>query len=453
MRAYLKSIDVFLLFFLTFFTIDKVIAKPLMIIFGLIWIGKNLKFKEIKNAPLFYIFICVWGLINFLFINTDFSLPHIIAFSIGVLYWLMGICAFIIIKNRIETKSLITIEKTIDAFFYINLFWTAYNLFLVMFKSHSINPYSLSDLDYGNSTGDYLKGLLMGPSYLNMMINALFCIYYLFNSKYLLAITATIIACMTTSNFANIIFILMLFVCFILLKQTKARITIIAQLAFYVIFYVFISNNNLTYIMDSMHIKRVHANENTLISNVIDDSVNVKRGTWFLKYGKTNAVFQTYNYILSSPKNFIFGAGIGEFSSQLAVRTSDLPDTVIKKSRIFKIIPTYVAPPFKENNYQIFSYVYSLPPIYHSIKDLPISFVNQILGEYGIGGLILFLIFYLFYFIKNYKDGNYLLPMVFLISYFLLFDYLFEYLSVIVFFEIFFLLNKKKQNLTLSLPK
>ena len=205
--------------------------------------------------------------------------------------------------------------------------------------------------------------------------------------------------------------------------------------------------------MDSIHIKRTHKIENSLISNTIDDSVNAKRATWFLKYGKTNAVFQTYNYILHSPKNFIFGAGIGEYSSQLAVRTSDLPDTVIKKSRIFKIVPTYVAPAFKENNYQIFSYVYSLPPIYHSIKDLPISFINQLLGEYGIIGFVLFLVFYLYYFIKNYKDGKYLIPMIVLISYFLLFDYLFEYLSVIVFFELFFLINKKKQTLTISLSQ
>lgn len=77
---------------------------------------------------------------------------------------------------------------------------------------------------------------------------------------------------------------------------------------------------------------------------------------------------------------------------------------------------------------------------WHSIQQLPSSFFNQILGEYGVLGTVLFLVFYIGYILKRSKFNLVFFPIAFLMGYYLLFDYLFEYLSIVVLFEVFFML-------------
>jgi hypothetical protein len=441
-----KGIDLFFLFFISLFTIDKVVAKPVMIVIGLLAIWKVLAVKDFKSAPLFYLFIPLWGLINFLFINADFSRPHFISFAIGFIYWVMCLFAFVIVKKRIEDNDVETTKRTIDAYFVINCLWSVGNLFYAMLLSHSINPYMLKGDEFGSSTGDYIKGLLMGPSYINMFVNAFFSIYYLYNKKYLAALIAGIVACLTCSNFANFIIISVLVTVLIFLNYRKARLFILLQLSFYVIFYLVISNSNLVYVSATLKGKTGDSSETKAINSIKLPFANQYPNAWYNKYGKAISFIQTYDYLAASPVHFIFGAGIGEFSSQLALRTSDIK--VVKKSRLFEMLPVYVSPSFRENHYQIFNIIYHMPPAYHSIRHFPHSFANQILGEYGFVGLLLFLIFYLGYFLKQYKRITYAIPIMFMFCCFLMFDYLFEYLSVVVFFELFFLLDLKQHPAT-----
>jgi hypothetical protein len=441
--SYFKSVDLFFLIFISLFTIDKVVAKPVFIIFGLVVMWKYLSAREFKHAPLFYPFIALWGIVNFLFINTDFTSAHFISFSIGVAYWLMSFIAFIIIKKRIELNSVETTRRTIDAYFIINAIWSFGNLIYVMLISHSMNPFMLTDEAFGNSTGDYIKGILMGPSYINMFVNAFFAIYYLFNGKYKMVLVATIIAGLTSSNFANLIFITVLIASFIFLKQKKARLLILAQLAFFIIFYLIISNSNLHYVSHALKGNKEDVSETKALNSIKLPFANQYPNAWYNRFGKAISFIQTYDYLKSSPQHFIFGAGIGEFSSQLALRTSDIK--VIKKSGVFERIPTYVAPSFFENHYQIFNIIYQMPPGYHSIRHFPNSFVNQLLGEYGFVGLLLFLVFYLFYFLRHLKRLSYTIPILVMLCCFMVFDYLFEYLSVVVFFEMFFLIDLKQR--------
>ena len=138
----------------------------------------------------------------------------------------------------------------------------------------------------------------------------------------------------------------------------------------------------------------------------------------------------------------LLGAGMGEFSSQLALRTSDINRD--KKSRVFRMLPEYISPDFHQNHYQVFTVIYGLPEVYHSIRHLPNSFINQIFGEYGVLGFIFFLVFYVWFFVKRVRKLKYSIFIGILMAYFLLFDYMFEYLSLVVFFEMFFLLELKQ---------
>jgi len=443
-KNWFKSIDVFLLLFLALFTVDMVILKPLIIVAGLLFIFKRNSLKDLRNAPLFYLFIPLLGLFNFIFINPDFSKPHLISFLIGFSYWFMSLLAFNVIKNRVDKNEAAVTANTLDAWFSVNLIWSLGNLLYVMIQSRSLNPYMSADEAFGNSTGDYIRGIILGPSYLNMFVNAFFAIYYLYKEKYKTALAATIVAIITTANFANFIFILILISCLFLLRKKNARQTILIQLGLYVFFYLIISHNNLAYITKTLNGKKNDAMETQALQAIKLPFTNKYPNAWFNKYGKAVSFMETGEYLSQSPKNLLFGAGIGEFSSQLAVRTSDIPG--IKKSRLFSKIPVYVAPSFLINHYGIFAAIYSLPPGYHSIRHFPSSFANQLLGEYGLLGLILFLIFYLGYFLKNYRMLSFSLPLLLMLCYFLMFDYLFEYLSVVVFFELFFLLDRKQHN-------
>ncbi len=441
-KAWPKSIDIILLLFLSFFTIDMVVMKPLMIIAGIIAIAKYLKWADLKKAPLFYLLIAILCVVNYLVIHPDFTQSHFTSFCIGTGYWLMSFAAFLIISKRVELNTSATTEKTIDAWFIINILFTVGNLVMVMAKAHSLNPYMLTDEAYGNSTGDYLKGLLMGPSYINMFINSFFCIYYLYNGRYNLAILATVLACLTTSNFANFIFILVLLSCLFILKEKKARMTIALQLGFYVLFYLVISNNNLAYIGNTLKGKKGDNVETTALKSIKMPFANKYHNAWYNKYGKTVAFVETGEYLINSPKNLMFGAGVGGFSSQLALRTSDIPG--LNKSRLFQRIPAYVCPAFMLNHYAVFAAIYGMPPAYHSIRHFPSSTANQIAGEYGLLGILVFFVFYLFYFARRYKHMTFSLPILVMLCWFLLFDYLFEYLSVVIFFELFFLMDMKR---------
>jgi hypothetical protein len=176
--------------------------------------------------------------------------------------------------------------------------------------------------------------------------------------------------------------------------------------------------------------------------SAIDAPVNTARidSSSLLKpNGKVVSFRETYKFVLSTPVHFLFGAGIGNFSSFLALRTSDIE--VNQESRVFQLLPRYIAADFYNNHYQIFSEVYKLPVAYHSAKHLPSSFLNQVFGEYGIIGFLLFVFTYCLYFLRKYKKLSYSLIIGIAVLGYMLFDYLFEYLSVMIFFETFILLD------------
>ena len=109
-KAWPKSIDLILLLFLSFFTIDMIVVKPLLIVAGIIAIAKYLKWADIKKAPLFYVFIAILGLINYLIIHPDYTQAHFTSFCIGTGYWLMSFSAFLIINKRVELNTEATTE-------------------------------------------------------------------------------------------------------------------------------------------------------------------------------------------------------------------------------------------------------------------------------------------------------------------------------------------------------
>lgn len=430
-------VDPLLLFFLLLFPIDKVVLKPFILLICLIWGRKKFHWRDIKAAPPFYLLILVPALANFLFFNSDFSAGHFVSFAIGTLYWLMCALVFALLHSRLKGTPDQRTNNTIRLVFWANFALSMAGLVYTMVLSGTIDPYRSPDLRFGNSTGDYIRGIFLAPSYINMFINAMFCIYFLYERKYVMAFMALLVACATSSNFANLVFIPVLLAALFIIKDGKARKTAALGILFYILFYTLISPGNLSYLRSSVDARRRDSVEANLVGKFYHGDSKL------MHFCKVISVVETWQYTTASSQNALVGAGMGCFSSQLALRTSGLETN--SGSRLFKKLPQYSSQAFRDNHYRIFEAIYQLPPEYHSIRHFPGSTLNQLLGEYGLIGILVFMIFYCGYFLKRYKRLRYTIVLLVMVCGFLLFDYLFEYLSVMVYFELFFLLDRQKE--------
>lgn len=416
-----------LFLFLTFLAVDKILVKFIVLIVSLIFFKREIQLAKLRHIPAFYWLIPAFEVVRLLLLQSDFSPAHIIIWGIGMAYWIASGYAFLILWQRTQIVSSNHLFTTLDNWYLINAVVSFSNLIWVMVVSGSWNPYGLYHEAYGNSTGDYIKGLLLGPSYINMFINSYFAFFYLYHRRYARAIVATIICLLTSSNFANLIFFPVLTAHIFWVKSTHLRLLIAGVFLCIVGYYIFAAQANFQYMVESLRGDK-------------DQHLGMLAGG-----GKKHSLTQTLGYLQSSPEHLLIGAGIGNFSSRLALSASDVD--VSRKSRVFAHLPTYVHPDFRNNHYRIYDTLSKMPGPYYSTRHLPTSTANQILGEYGLYGLCCFLVGYIWFFIQRWRQLSYTRPIIVVTLGYFMFDYLFEYLSVLIFLELFFLIDLKRQPL------
>ena len=465
----LKEMYFPLFLFLLVFTIDKITLKFAGIAL-LYLLHPDFNFRgDFRKVPLFYPLLLLFEVLKFLFLNRDFSTGHTVSFLVGALFWILSFLSLHQMRSIVDQVKMERINRTLTVFFLINAGVSLINLLTAMYRSGSINPYNLIfDTNFGNSTGDLIKGLFLGPSYLNMMINSFFLFFFLVREKYRLALAAFLVILLTTSNLCNIILLPVLVAFLIFARQKKARVWTAGFLALFAAFYLFVTPSNFKYMRSSIFVPKKQQEEmiayekkafmlkkkfgaagttdsgtnvpaysasdvDAMIRYSMDsipDSVIVLTG----KPGKMQSFKQTWRYITSGPKPLLSGAGMGGFSSFLALRMSDANRQ--EGSRLFNYLPIYMSPPFTQNHYRIYKAIYSLPREFHSVKQFPNSFLDQLFGEYGLVGVALFLLTYAWFFIRRFRQLSYGRYLLFLVGGYLLMDYLFEYLSVVSVFEL-----------------
>jgi len=132
---------------------------------------------------------------------------------------------------------------------------------------------------------------------------------------------------------------------------------------------------------------------------------------------------------------------MGNFSSKLAFKATGLefaggfPEKYI-----------YIGKDFLINHLDVYLNFFSKRRELHSLTNNPFSVYDQMIAEYGLIGLTVFVIFYLGFFTRQYKKLTYGLPVLLLMLAAFSIDYWFEQLSVLVFFELLLLLNIKETN-------
>lgn len=148
--------------------------------------------------------------------------------------------------------------------------------------------------------------------------------------------------------------------------------------------------------------------------------------------GKVLSMLETKQFLFSSTRNLLLGAGPVRFSSATAQKMAGFDS-----SRLFmNVLPHYESPLYRENHKLIIETRKKSSSEYFSNANWPDSFFNQIFGEYGVMGFLLFIVFYVWFFVKRIRYWSYGFWLFLMIIPFAHLTYLFEPLCVIVFFEL-----------------
>lgn len=163
--------------------------------------------------------------------------------------------------------------------------------------------------------------------------------------------------------------------------------------------------------------------------------------------GKLIYLKNTLAYWLRNPTQMLMGTGAANYSSKMALKATGL-----NLQGTYPNTYTYLNKAYFENTFYVHLFYWSKTDQHRSSLNYPGSVYGQISGEYGILGLLIFTVLYVFYFIKKCiaQKEKWILLLALLGLFF--FDYWFEMLSLTVFFELFMLIDVK-QTKTLSPSK
>ena len=399
--------------------------------------------------------------------------------------------------------------STLKVFTILNLLFSLWQLGEIIAITGKLNPYSGLLFPYGMSTGDNIFGFFMQNSYYNMMVSAMLAIYFIFRRDLLFSAISLICLMLVFGNIGTIVFVASaaaLFFTGLVNEWTnqrydwlgrfsppgnyKAYIPVILLLVG--ISYASLSPENFKYAVGKMQdkvfaLKTAEKNNfGTIISADMPDTAAYnpfapdapelsdkiakteltltdiegqeettsedkrleakKRLTkdYIHRFkGKSLAMVEAINYVKSSPQALMLGAGTSRFSSLTAQKMAGFDS-----SRLFmSVLPQYRSPEYAENHMLIIEGRIAADSKYYSNANWPDSFFAQLLSEYGLLGVVAFLAFYVYYFVKRSRYWTYGFWICLVIIPFAHMTYLFEPLCVMVFFELLMEADIKEQEL------
>ena len=407
----LKQIDFVFFIFLLLITQGNIQLKLIGVLFVLILRPKAI--IKISGLSRFYILIILfhlcYGFIN-LFVC---GLGYLINFTMVFVFWAISYIVISQINYFLREKQVETINRTINIFFIICVLIVFYQYVALSLNYMSLNPYGISP-----AAGDKMKSIYSNSS-VNMIVMSFFLLSYAFRGKWFYAIASLVCLLMSTYMSGTVIFLgSVLFSIFFFSKiKTKYKVYFLAVSIFGSVVFSSVSPSNINYAMG-------------YINRIIENGDRVPY--------KIKSFWQTIDYNTSSVKSFFIGSGGGNFSSRVAFIASG--DYV----NWFPESLSYVSDEFSEHHLGIWNYDFKNKwDDRNNTANQPFSFYNQIIGEYGLIGIILFVVFYLGYITKNWNKITYSKFLLICLSGYFILDYWFEYFSVIIIFELLLMLDFK----------
>jgi ABC-type multidrug transport system fused ATPase/permease subunit len=163
--------------------------------------------------------------------------------------------------------------------------------------------------------------------------------------------------------------------------------------------------------------------------------------------GKFIALQQTLHYLRTHKDKILTGNGAGTFSSKLAFRMTGLGLAGSYPTKLALINPDFLS-----NHLDIYFFFFSKDLGFHSLMNTPNSVYIQLLSEYGLIGLVLFLVLYLGFFAKHYRALTYGIPLLIFGTGVFFMEYWFEQFSIVVLFELLLMLDIKETSMLKQLP-
>lgn len=424
---------------------------------------KNIRPREI---PLFYTIIPLLEILKFIFLNEQYSKAHLAQFSVGFSYWICSFVACWFLYNSVKQESAKNISNTLKLFVVLNFCFSIYQYIQICRIEHVINPYNTyHDHPYGISSGDLIYGLFNGVHLPNAVVCLFLLLYYTDKKQIGFALLSAIPLLLTGNNYSTIIYFVSAAVLFITTGENVKRLIIAGTAVFIIAFYWFVTPLNSKYMGEKLfHVTMtlpnalkdlaqkeapiapqnipVPASHEVNTTTSAQATVQVPPTFDFDKQsGKIRSYFQTKDYLRSSVKHFFFGSGMGGFSSKLAFNSSG----VMEGSSLTKHLPPYQTEAFKKNHKALYSHLKTLHVAYHSEANRPFSVYNQLLGEYGVLGFLVFICGYLWYFMKRFNKRTYALPVFVALLFLLNLDYFIEELNILFFFELLMFIDIKER--------
>ncbi|HMK04833.1 MAG TPA: hypothetical protein VK489_11600 [Ferruginibacter sp.] len=159
---------------------------------------------------------------------------------------------------------------------------------------------------------------------------------------------------------------------------------------------------------------------------------------WKKSPGKWIAGKELFRFLENNPAKIFLGGGMANFSSRLAFKA-----TLLNIAGRYPEKLEYVNPDFLYNHLFIYLYYHSQEQSKHEASNTPDAVYYQVMGEYGIIGLLLLLGLYFGFFLRHTRKMSFGLPIILVLAGAFFAEYWFEQFSVVVLFELLFFLDMK----------
>jgi hypothetical protein len=439
----------------------------------------------LRKIPWFYWTLPLLECAKFVFLYPDFSKAHTLQFAVGMVYWFAALFVCCVLYVRSNAVSSRQTERSLAFYTLLNLSVSLFQFGRICLHEHCLNPFNTgADHPYGVSSGDMITGILGGVHLTNTFICLLLVLYFVSKRRYVLTGAALLPFLLAGSNFATITLFLSLAVMLLLQYRNRqlwaAAAAIIASI---ILFYVLVTPVNARYMLakfetlagrqpvaeeqyqkgldnDALSFLQRHNGANALSAISHEDSIflsdpqnkeafeRLVAHKSLIKYdfskvgGKKLSYLQTLHYLESNPLRLVFGSGMGGFSSNLAFNFSG----VVDNSAMGKMFPHYETQAFREHHRGIYESMKYSHVIFHSESNKPFSVYNQLAGEYGIAGLLLFFLGYVLFFMRKISFRSFALPSLIAVLLVSNLNYFFEALNLYLFLELLLFLDCKEKN-------
>jgi hypothetical protein len=408
-------------------------------------------------------------------------MQSLLSFGLGCSYWLLAMAAAWQIFLFVQEEEREKLHRTAEFFFFLHIVATLTSFAWICWQAGTLNPYTFEGMHrkYFISTGDFITGISLEGSVATALINAMGLLYFLYRNRKIASLLGLVTVLLAGSNFIDLL-LLTIFVIIAIGHTNRAQKGMIAvYVLLMVVFAIWVSPQNKDYVRatlgrimpgdvyvpsiplphpkmtDFVEKKAVVQRKKELASfkNGIyppgwEDSLRTRYKGWS-HFGRLIALEEMSDFFRNHPDRLLLGAGMGNYSSRLAFKT-----TALDIDGGYPQAERYIHPYFRDDYLFLYLYYHTREEGEHSVVNKPDSVYGQLLGEYGLAGILVFLFFYAGFFLQGMRSLSYGIPLLLLMGAAFLTEYWFEQLSVVVLFEFLMLLDQPPAaDLTLLTPK